>query len=348
MTGVTERPGVTEPNVEPEDKWGSHRKAAKAGKRFGPLVYVVIVIVTAILVGAVFVVARPSHPNDPVNKLPVIPPAQRINYLGVFEPEAPHSYAQIDQFAQTIGRQPNIVSYYSYWTEPFQAGFAASAAKRDAETLVQIDAKNISLAGIAGGQYDPYLKSFAVAVKAFGTQVILSFGHEMNGNWYSWGYQHTPASVFVAAWRHIVDVFREQGTKNVTWLWTVNIIDALDNHIPGPAAWWPGSSYVDWVGIDGYYYSPAWKFAPLFGPTIAAVRELTRDPILIAETGAATSAGQPAKIDDLFAGVRAFGLLGFVWFDQDGEKAIQKWRLNSPAAEDAFRRAAKAYMKPVS
>ena len=32
----------------------------------------------------------------------------------------------------------------------------------------------------------------------------------------------------MAAWRHIVTVFRQQGADNVTWLWTVNIIDQRD------------------------------------------------------------------------------------------------------------------------
>ena len=63
-----------------------------------------------------------------------------------------------------------------------------------------------------------------------------------------------------------------------------------------PNPWWPGSSYVTWVGIDGYYLKPSWKFAPLFGPTIGVVQELTADPILIAETGAVPASGQPAKI----------------------------------------------------
>ena len=78
----------------------------------------------------------------------------------------------------------------------------------------------------------------------------------------------------MAAWRHIVTVFRQQGADNVTWLWTVNIVDQKGG-IPSPAAWWPGASYVTWVGIDGYYLKPSWKFAPLFGPTIKAVRHLT-------------------------------------------------------------------------
>ena len=42
--------------------------------------------------------------------------------------------------------------------------------------------------------------------------VILSFGHETNGNWYSWAYRHaSQQAAFVAAWRHIVSVFRTIG-----------------------------------------------------------------------------------------------------------------------------------------
>ena len=332
---------MTEPNTEPEIQWARHRRPAKLRRRLGSITYGAVVIGAAAAVGAAIIIPRdrPSAPVAPVD------PKQPVRYLGVYEPHAPDSYAEIDQFARRIGRQPNLVSYYSYWLEPFQAKFASAAKKHGAETLVQIDAKNISLASIASGQYDHYLRSYATAVKAFGAQVILSFGHEMNGNWYSWGYQRTSASTFVAAWRHIVTTFREEGTTNITWLWNVNIIDPAGSRIPDPTPWWPGSSYVNWVGIDGYYYSRSWTFASVFGPTITAVRELTRDPILIAETGAASSAGQTAKVADLFAGVSSFGLLGFLWFDQDGEQKIQDWRIRTPATYAEFRRAADAYMR---
>src|SRR5204862_2804030 len=138
------------------------------------------------------------------------------------------------------------------------------------------------------------------------------FGHEMNGNWYSWANGHTSPAAVRAAWRHIVTVFRQQGARNVTWLWTVNVMDPKRG-ILSPARWWPGSSYVTWVGIDGYYLKRSWTFASLFGPTIKAVRELTLAPILITETAAVPAAGKPTKIADLFAGIRAYGLLGFVW-----------------------------------
>ena len=102
----------------------------------------------------------------------------------------------------------------------------------------------------------------------------------MNGYWYSWGYTHTSPAVFVAAWRHIVTVFRARGAQNVTWLWTINTIHKK-TRVPSPGPWWPGNSYVTWVGIDGYFTESSSVFASVFGPTIVYVRSITHDPILI-------------------------------------------------------------------
>jgi hypothetical protein len=111
--------------------------------------------------------------------------------------------------------------------------------------------------------------------------------------------------------------------------------------------WWPGSSYVTWVGIDGYYLKPNWQFAPLFGPTIGAVRTLTNAPILIAETGAVPTAGQPEKIADLFNGIRSYGLLGFVWFNTSNSIG-QSFGISSSAANAAFHKGASSYHRPGS
>jgi Glycosyl hydrolase family 26 len=298
------------------------------------------IVVCAVLVLVAIVVRPGSGSSAPTESRT----ADAVRYLGVYEPDAPDSYAGVDKFAQAIGGQPNIVLYYNAWLKPFQADFAASAAKRGAVPLVQIDARHTSLANIASGRYDSYWRSYADQVKAFGARVVLSFDHEMNGDWYPWGYHHESPAAFVAAWRHIVTIFRQRGATNVTWMWTVNINDSR-NDVAEPARWWPGSSYVDWVGIDGYYYKSSTVFSSLFGATIADVRQLTHDPILISETGAAISAGQSAKISDLFLGVRTFGLLGFVLFDKDGVDKTQTWRINSPEAFAALQRGVKAYMK---
>jgi len=266
------------------------------------------------------------------------------SYVGIYQSGAPNSYAGIARFTATTGIKPRIVVYYSGWFEPFKANFATTAAKHGAVPLVQINPKNVSLAAIASGRYDSYLTSYAEAVRSYRGPVILGFGHEMNGSWYSWGYRHTSPADFVAAWRHIVTLFRGLGARNVTWMWTVNVMHA-GRSIAQPAPWWPGSKYVTWVGLDGYYYQPSWKFVSLFGPTIAAIREFTHAPMLIAETSAAPTTNQPAKIADLFAGIRLYGLLGFVWFNS---VHIVDWRLTTPGAIAALRRGAEMHRRSAS
>ena len=305
----------------------------------------VAIIAAAAIAAGVILYNKSSDHTEP---LPVNLPAASASYLGVFTKGVPRSYAGVNAFASATGAKPDVIMYYSGWYMPFPTGFANNVANHGAVPLVQMDPNGVSVAAIAAGQYDGYLSAYAEAVRAYRHPVILSFGHEMNGTWYKWGYTQTSPAVFVAAWRHIVTLFRALEAKNVTWLWTVNIInDTQKGKIPRPNPWWPGSSYVTWVGIDGYYLKSSWKFAPLFGPTIADVKNLTNDPILIAETGAVPASGQPAKIADLFAGIRAYGLLGFVWFDSTNT-IHQDFRLSSPAAVNAFRQGASTYHRPGS
>ena len=134
----------------------SRRRATRIKKYVGSLTC------AAIVIGAIVVVAvvRPWTPGRSVHS------TQPVRYVGVYEPDAPHSYAGVDQFAQAIGRQPNLVSYYSPWLEPFQVGFAISAAHHGAVTLVQIDPKNVPLSSITAGRYDACLQ-LRTAVKNY-------------------------------------------------------------------------------------------------------------------------------------------------------------------------------------
>jgi hypothetical protein len=268
--------------------------------------------------------------------------ARPDSYLGVYMPGVPGSYAPVESFAAAAGRQPDLALYYSGWHERFQSAFAAAASSHGSTPLVQIDPQGISLADIAAGLYDTYLDSYALAVAAYGHPVVIGFGHEMNGDWYHWGYRHVSPALFVLAWRHIHNVFNTRGARNVTWLWTVSVVGGPN--VSPLASWWPGRDFVNWVGIDGYYVNPTDTFSRVFAPTIAQVRQVTPDPVLLAETGAAAGAGKSAKVADLFEGIRARGLLGFVYFDVNMHGAsgyTQNWQLeDDPAAVDVFRRLA--------
>ncbi len=270
----------------------------------------------------------------PVRAAPRADPAP---IAGVYMAGLPDSVAPLKAFASLTGTKLRLAMYYSSWNEPFQAAFASAASQLHIMPLVRIQPAGVSLTEIADGSQDGYLVSYADAVRRYGHPVVLSFGSEMNGDWYSWGYRSASPSDFIAAWRHIVSVFRAQQADNVTWLWTVESVTAGDTGVANPDAWWPGRKYVTWVGMDGYYYRPDDTFSTLFGPTLTDLRALTSDPILVAATGATSQAGKVAKIADLFAGVRADHLLGLVWFDANGS---QDWRIDTPATFAAFGRAA--------
>jgi len=267
-------------------------------------------------------------------------PTSQASYLGVYETGPPQTYQPVAQFARAVGRAPNLVGYYSGWREPFKTSFAETVHAQGAVTVVQMDPTYASISKIAAGGYDSYLRSYADSVRRFGQPVVIGFGHEMNAPWYSWGFGQTAASTFVAAWRHVVTLFRGQGAGNVTWLWTLQ----ADEPGTGPiASWWPGSQYVTWVGVDGYYYRPSDTFNSVFGKTITQVRILTAKPVLLSETAAGPQAGQSAKIGDLFKGMRQYGTLGLVWFDIAQNDGIyhQDWHIEDhPAAETAFRHGA--------
>ncbi len=265
---------------------------------------------------------------------------------GVYEPGAPGSWAGVAEFTGATGVRPAIVVYYSPWNNPFAASFARTAWDHGAYVLVQLEPGGVPLASVAAGGSDGYLRGYADDVAAFGHPVILSFGHEMNGDWYSWGYGRTSPATFVAAWRHVVGIFRAAGAANVTWLWAVNSVNGASGAL---RQWWPGTAWVDWTGVDGYYFRPTDTFGSVFGQTIADIRAIRRGaPLLLAEPAGGPPPARERQIDALFAGVLAQRLAGVVWFDEAQHAGIyhQDWRLEDDVdACSAFSAAVTAYLQ---
>lgn len=300
----------------------------------------------------------PRHPPVTAAK-PVLPTASSapyprpaiqhpaaFRYVGAFERNTPTTYLPVTRFAGVAGRRPNITVYYSPWGASFRARFVTAAARAGAVVLVQLEPWHASMAAIAAGRWDSYLQSFADQVRRYGGQVILSFGPEANGGWYPWGWHHSRPAEWRAAWRHVVTLFRQSDARNVTWLWDISGA----SRATGPVrAWWPGHQYVDWIGIDGYYFTHTDTFKSVIGDTVRTVRTFTRKPVLLSEVGVGPLAGQVKKITSLFAGIRRNHLLGLIYFDvaQDNGLYHQDWRLdNNPAAVAAFRTGAQSLRRP--
>jgi mannan endo-1,4-beta-mannosidase len=288
--------------------------------------------------------ARPGPAASPSTAVPshrpvaVRPLSTSQVYLGVFQRGDTASYLPVERFANAVGMQPNIILCYTAWGGPFEMGFAERAAAHRAVPFVQMLPHGVSMASIADGQSDGYLRRYARSVRAYGHPVILSFAPEMNGWWYPWSHSHTPPGTWIAAWRHVVTVFRQQRASNVTWLWTVNRRGGRTVSI---GRYWPGQRYVTWIGIDGYYFTRRQTFTQIFRPTIRQARKLSSVPILLSETSIGQLAGQAHSMPNLFAGIRRYHLIGLVWFDaaQHGGPYHQDWQLEGhPAAVAAFRR----------
>ena len=308
-----------------------------------PLIVAVLLAMFALgFAGSRLVSSVPHSPPPAHASLP----SKLASYLGTFEPGAPSDYGLVASFARTANRQPNLVGYYSGWTQPFDMASARMLQAHGAIPFVQIDPTATSIKGIANGTYDDYLRSYADSVRNFRHAVVIGFGHEMNASWYPWGYKRVPAATFVGAWRHIVTLFREEGAQNVTWLWTLQAVEPGTGPI---ASWWPGAQYVTWVGIDGFYYRPSDTFTNVFGKTITQVRTFTNKPVLLSEIAVGPAAGQFAKIQDLFHGMAKYKTLGLVWFDkaQHGSIFHQDWRLaDNPFAQISFRLGVRQELAP--
>ena len=255
-------------------------------------------------------------------------------FFGVEAQGAP-SLAPVTSFADSLGKKPDLIGQYLAWGSSFDPQAVAAAWSYGALYYIAWEPYDMSVQAIADGQSDAYITKFARAVRALNLPVAISFGHEMNGNWYPWGTgQSTPAG-FVAAWRHIHDLFIEAGASNVIWVWNPNVV----NPVPQVQLnlYWPGDSYVDWVGITGYFPAAGPEtFASLYGPTMAEIKHFTAKPIIIAETSVETGPSEIQAAHSLVAGVRRHpGVLGLIWFDFDKDGV--DWQIESrPALRSAM------------
>jgi endoglucanase len=163
----------------------------------------------------------------------------------------------------------------------------------------------------------------------------------MNGNWYPWGVGTTPPGAYVAAWRHIVRVFRSEGATNVRFVWAPNAEHESQRAI---LRLYPGDRWVDWVALSGFNWGGPWLWESaqhVFRRSYLALTRLTRKPLMIAETSAGEVGGsKPKWIAQTFSKDlrRMPRVRAVVWFN--GQLNWARWDADSSRASlNAFRTA---------
>jgi hypothetical protein len=231
--------------------------------------------------------------------------------LGIWAGPDSRDIGAFDRFTRESGRRPAIWTVASQWgsdaTKDFPSTLAKQAKDRGAALMVTwTPVKGAPINDETGfysryqrivdGAHDPYIKAWAKAARDFGGPVLVRFAHEMNGEYFPWGTGYGDFSggqtndnspkVFVAAWKHLVGVFRSLDADNVKFVWTPAKACKRCTYTP----WYPGRKWVDYVGFSnfnwGTYFGRSWQtFAQGISQPMAAFAKFTAKPVIVAELG---------------------------------------------------------------
>ena len=302
----------------------------------------------------------PASSTTPTTSAPAAPEEPR--WLGFYIPDVPVQIAPLASVESKTGQFAEVAHYFlGVPAEPFASSSALNAAAMGATPMITLEFWDYhqpstnqpayNLRRIAGGAYDDYLRQFARDAADFGSPIWLRPMHEMNGSWYPWCGTvngNSPAD-FNAAWRHIYDVFHQEGADNVKFVWCPEATSSPNTPNNAIARYWPGDDYVDYVALDGYNMGThgVWRsFGSIFRSGYATVTRMTAKPLFIAETGCAETGGDKAAwIADMFRELASEfpRARGVVWFDALKE---HDWRINSSNRSlAAFRRGAHEWLE---
>jgi hypothetical protein len=284
-------------------------------------------------------------------------------YWGAFVNGWPDDPKSLDSFEAEVGRKPSLVHWGQPWfnkgqPQVFQTAYMQTVRDRGSIPVVDwgswdvccdpVVQPNFQLAKIAGGAYDAYVTQWAQAAHAWGHPFFIRFDHEMNGWWNPWAEQSNGnhPGEFVAAWRHIHDIFVQQGATNATWVWCPNVVGARSTPM---AQVYPGDDYVDWTCLDGYNWGTdlgnLWiSFDEVFNGSLAygtrdsydqMVNLAPSKPIMLGELATSENGGSKAAwISDMLENQLPHQfpqIKGFVWFDTKSGDYGLSWSIGSSA-----------------
>lgn len=265
--------------------------------------------------------------------------------------------------------RPDIVVFFLQWPQPggtplpeFPLGSLDAIWKNGAipcvtwEPMYNKNGKEIAVyyKQLLHGDYDHYISQFASQARSWGRPFLIRFAHEMNIKRYHWGtpeneYGPESPDIYKKMYRHVVDLFRQAGAHNVLWVFCPNA-ESVPNISSDPSYSWnvisryyPGDSYVDIIGIDGYNWGTtqtkekhgwdsSWKsFEEIFEPAYRQLHALgpygRQKPFIVFETATVSQGGDKTQwIRDALKVSRQWGIQGIVWFQSDKEL---DWRINS-------------------
>lgn len=332
-----------------------------------------------------------SDPPAPVPPLPTgIPagstallPNQGI-YTGAFiefgDTEDHVTIENIERFEELTGKHQAIIASSSYWGEnSFPSANLELLARHNSIPLVFWSPWNrpyeekrglddARLDNILAGRWDVYIDRWADAAKAYDRSLLVSWGLEMNGDWYPWsgyynnhpakaadkeGNRHPGPELYKRAYRYVVDRVRGRGAHRIQWVFHANNLCFPNEPWNRIGQYYPGADYVDWLGLSVYgkqFQESPWSgFDPLMDDPYGQISLLDPSkPVIVAEWGVGefpAAGNKAAWIGDAFAAfktkyprVKAIVFWHERW--QNADETFSNLRVNSsPESLTAYRTA---------
>jgi hypothetical protein len=248
----------------------------------------------------------------------------------------------VEGLEHSLGRTLDIDHNFYTWDDAFPTEAERWDLQSGRIPMISWNGKPVTTTTIAAGQYDALIKQRARATKALGQPVLIRWFWEMDGNKKA-EFAGTPEE-YIAAWQHIVTVFRREGADNVSWVWCPNASAFNDGEAQ---KFYPGDDFVDWTCADGYNWAPGRagdeyrSFKDIFGGFYGWAA-LQNKPIMVGEFGVQErNPGDKAQwITDARESIKTdFPLLrALVYFNANKD---YDWRLGtSDSAVEAFRQMA--------
>ena len=281
----------------------------------------------------------------------------------------------IEKFEKMVGKPQAIIASSSFWGElNFPTKNLLLISRHGAIPLIfwspwdrpyiqEADPDRFSLEEILAGKWDAYIDQWAIAAKETGIPILVSWGLEMNGNWFPWaGYFYgactagksglTGPETYKKAFRYVVDRVRARGASNIMWGFHANHFTYPQDPWNRMAEYYPGPEYVDWLGLSVYgkqFEDEAWgSFEDVMEAGYKEICQLDPGkPVLVAEYGVGEfpSSGDKAEwltgaldlIKTRYARVKAAVYWHERWPNDDG--TYSNLRINSsPEALAAYRK----------
>lgn len=264
--------------------------------------------------------------------------------VGAFLADVP-SATMIDDFQKGYGKKPFFVLMFLDWGKFIDDRTIQDVYGRGSVLMVTwepwdaVHKTGIDYAALLEGRYDEYIRTFALKLKAVGKPVLLRFAHEMNGNWYPWAGQKVGYEEYQKIFKHLHEVFDQVQAENVRWVFSINVenIPKENNY----ALCYPGDSYVDYIGLDGYNWgvTQSWSkwrsFKEIFFPVYMDVVRRYQKPVIISEFSSTSAGGDKTRwIEEALKEVKRMPeVKALVLFNSDKET---DWRF-PPVSESGLK-----------